>query len=111
MDILGDFCTTDLRKFLNNYKRAIGAVRFVLQTDLLAQFNLVAKIKRAKRLKTTGSSPDNQQLLNTPELNNDENPISASNERDYEPDFSQSDSEYEDISHAERIFSINHENF
>ena len=40
----------DLRKLLNNQKGAKAAVKFVLQTDLLAQFRLIARAEHAKRL-------------------------------------------------------------
>jgi hypothetical protein len=49
--ILGDY-TSDLRKLLNSYKGAIAAVKFVLQTDLLAQFSLVATLEQAKCLRS-----------------------------------------------------------
>ena len=47
--ILSDCRTTDLRKLLNDYKGAKAAVKFVLQTDLLAQFRLIASSEQANR--------------------------------------------------------------
>src|SRR5438067_10785956 len=48
--ILSAFRTTDLRKLLNNQKGAKATVKFVLQTDLLAQFSLIARAEHAKCL-------------------------------------------------------------
>jgi hypothetical protein len=54
MGILGDFRTTDLRKLLNDSKGAKAAVKFVLQTDLLAQFRLVARAEQEERRRLSG---------------------------------------------------------
>jgi ribonuclease HI len=75
--ILSAFRTTDLRKLLNNQKGAKAAVKFVLQTDLLAQFRLIARAEHAKRLGLSDLALD----INA---NNDhiENENEAENEQD-----------------------------
>ena len=75
--ILSAFRTTDLRKLLNNQKGAKAAVKFVLQTDLLAQFRLIARAEHAKRLGPSDLALD----INA---NNDhiENEDEAENEQD-----------------------------
>ena len=40
----------DLRKLLNDRKGAIAAIKFILHTDLLAQFRGIARQEQAKRL-------------------------------------------------------------
>ena len=45
--ILSDCRTIDLCKLLNDYKGAKTAIKFVLQTDLLAQFRLIASSEQA----------------------------------------------------------------
>ena len=47
--ILSDCRTTDLRKLLNDYKGAKAAIKFMLQTDLLVQFRLIASSEQANR--------------------------------------------------------------
>jgi hypothetical protein len=56
MRILGEIRSTDMRELLNTYKGATAAVRFVLHTNLLARFSLVARIEQAERQQDTGES-------------------------------------------------------
>ncbi len=110
MGILGDFRTTDLRKLLNSYKGAIAAVRFILQTDLLAQFSLVAKVEQAKRLRNADPEESNRHRFSPPppgnrppiDASNLENTDEEENREESEPDISQSDSENGDISDRNR---------
>jgi hypothetical protein len=89
----------NIRKLLNSYKGAIAAVKFVLQTDLLAQFSLVAKMEKAKRLQLAGPSPGNQPPLDESDLENRE----EEEDRDEsEPNTAQSDSDNAVASHADR---------
>ena len=50
MRILGELRTTDIRILLNTYERASAAIEFVLRTNLLAQFSLVARKEQVERL-------------------------------------------------------------
>jgi hypothetical protein len=56
MRTLGEIRSTDMRELLNTYKGATAAVRFVLHTNLLAQFSLVARIEQAERQRDTEES-------------------------------------------------------
>ena len=47
--VLGALWSTDIREILNNFKGATAAIQFVLQTNLLAQFSLVAGDSHAIR--------------------------------------------------------------
>jgi hypothetical protein len=49
MRILGELRTTDMRVFFNTYEGAIAAIEFVLCTNLLAQFSLVAREEQVER--------------------------------------------------------------
>src|SRR6266496_4887807 len=42
-ELLDAFHSKDLHKLLNDQKRAIAAIKFVLHTDLLAQFGHIAR--------------------------------------------------------------------
>jgi hypothetical protein len=46
MRILGELRTTDMRILLNTYEGVTAAIEFVLRTNLLAQFSLVAGKRR-----------------------------------------------------------------
>jgi hypothetical protein len=48
MRILGELRTTDMRVLLNTYEGATAAIEFVLRTNLLAQFSLVARKEKVK---------------------------------------------------------------
>jgi hypothetical protein len=50
MRILDGLRTTDMRVLLNIYKRATTAIEFVLRTNLLAQFSVVAREEQVERL-------------------------------------------------------------
>jgi hypothetical protein len=49
MRILGELRTTDMRVLLNTYEGATAAIEFVLRTNLLAQFSLVAREEQVGR--------------------------------------------------------------
>ena len=48
-ELLGVFRTKDLRVLLNDRKGATAATKFILHTDILAQFRRIARQERAKR--------------------------------------------------------------
>jgi hypothetical protein len=103
MRILGDFRTADLRKLLNSYKGAVAAVRFVLQTGLMAQFSLVTKseqAEQAERLRVAGPPPGCRPSTDIGGLEGNE---SGEFRDESEADNSQSDSEDAVASHADRI--------
>ena len=50
MRILGELRTTAIRILLNTYEGASAAIEFVLRTNLLAQFSLVARKEQVERL-------------------------------------------------------------
>jgi hypothetical protein len=56
MRILGELRTTSLRVLLNTYEGATAAIEFVLRTNLLAQFSLVARKEQAERLRDAEES-------------------------------------------------------
>jgi hypothetical protein len=49
MRILGELRTTDIRVLLNTYEGATAAIEFVLRTNLLAQFSLIARKEKVER--------------------------------------------------------------
>jgi hypothetical protein len=49
MRILDELRTTDIRVLLNTYEGATAAIEFVLRTNLLAQFSLVAGKEKVER--------------------------------------------------------------
>src|SRR5450755_2455091 len=56
MRILGELRTTNMRVLLNIYEGATAAIEFVLRTNLLAQFSLVARKEQVKRLRDAEKS-------------------------------------------------------
>ena len=91
-ELLGTFHSKDLRKLLNDRKGAIAAIKFVLHTDLLAQFGRIARQERAKR------QGHHQHQFRQPEI---ETVITTSWEQNVLVDYSASDisqSESEDAS-------------
>jgi hypothetical protein len=50
MRLLGELRTTDMRVLLNTYEGATAAIEFVLRTNLLLQFSLVARKEQIERL-------------------------------------------------------------
>jgi hypothetical protein len=59
MRILGELRTTDIRVLLNTYEGATAAIEFVLRTNLLAQFSLVAGKEKVERLRDAEESDRN----------------------------------------------------
>ena len=49
-ELLGVFRTKDLRILLNDRKGALAAIKFILHTDILAQFRRIAKQKLVKHI-------------------------------------------------------------
>ena len=92
MGTLSVFRTSDLRELLNSYKGAIAAVKFVLQTNLLAQFSLVAASEQAHR--QSNATLEESVLIDS---NGDEEDGNES-----ESDIPQSDSRNADNSQADR---------
>jgi hypothetical protein len=67
MRILGELRTTDIRVLFNTYEGATAAIEFVLRTNLLAQFSLVAEKEKAERLRDA-EEPDRSQSQDETEL-------------------------------------------
>ena len=82
-ELLSKFQTTDLRKLLGERKSALAAIKFILQTDLLAQFRAVARQEQAKRQQQQLLHETNSHLYNEESLSQEDN---------FESDSSQSDS-------------------
>jgi hypothetical protein len=59
MRILGELRTTDMRVLLNTYEGATAAIEFVLRTNLLAQFSLIAGKEKVKRPRDAEESDRN----------------------------------------------------